>query len=225
MTPAGCRLRAHPRMRGEHSDDNPGFALRIGSSPHARGAHQRDPCTPVGGGLIPACAGSTIVDENGTSGGGAHPRMRGEHPVKGVRITGLTGSSPHARGALRGSRELTHHIGLIPACAGSTPPKYAVISRVRAHPRMRGEHRFSCENQVSSRGSSPHARGARDLLRLRLDLCWLIPACAGSTTGTPPRSPGHGAHPRMRGEHPHYCLPGPRLHGSSPHARGALGGI
>ena len=72
------QVRDHPRMCGEH------LLLRLdgfgeGSSPHVRGAHlplQRRLSTH---GIIPACAGSTMV---------VH-----------VLLAAGSGSSPHVRGA------------------------------------------------------------------------------------------------------------------------------
>ncbi len=173
-----------------------------GSSPHARGAQRRCHAIPVGTGLIPACAGSTLSRRARTRLTAAHPRMRGEHPVKGVRITGLTGSSPHARGAQPGHRTRAMVAGLIPACAGSTTCS-AGPTRTRcgssphargarsthppgapspvAHPRMRGEHTHNRTPPYRGGGSSPHARGARRPRTSRSAPRRLIPACAGST--------------------------------------------
>ena len=80
LTPSsGCTIRDHPRMRGVHpvlSDSS--FAL-MGSSPHARGPLQLR--SPVDGafGIIPACAGSTVMVKNPTGYYRDHPRMRGVH--------------------------------------------------------------------------------------------------------------------------------------------------
>ena len=152
----------HPRMRGEHRHaprhgehpqgiipacagstpirDNQ-VAQVAGSSPHARGALQKQ-----------------LASGNGKR---DHPRMRGEHrapadvarAVEGIipACAGSTknasnasswrlGSSPHARGAQAGALSHRAGRGIIPACAGST-----AATRGRARPR---------------RGSSPHARGA-----------------------------------------------------------------
>ena len=170
-------------------------------------------------GIIPACAGSTILENIGHG----YPQ----------------GSSPHARGApelaidtfgadvdhprMRGEHELSLLVtvcffGIIPACAGSTRRLGSEMSCVR--------------------GSSPHARGApaagvRSTHSLRI-----IPACAGSTAARA----CEGDHPRMRGEHKwagfgrserrgiipacagstHPCAAvWAVFRGSSPHARGA----
>ena len=49
----------HPRMRGEHVAVERLPTDRLGSSPHARGAHQHPDSTLADEGIIPACAGST----------------------------------------------------------------------------------------------------------------------------------------------------------------------
>ena len=114
----------------------------------------------------------------------------------------ISGSSPHARGApyfcscyscnardhprMRGEHvdglaDDARAGGIIPACAGST------------------WLRPSCS--LSSRGSSPHARGARSRLPCHRRRCT--------------------DHPRMRGEHASRWTSVSALPGSSPHARGA----
>ena len=92
--------RDHPRMRGEHSGRLQELADEQGSSPHARGARGREPGRAVGGGIIPACAGSTGTGTGRTVRRRDHPRMRGEH---------RRAARPRAQGR-----------GIIPACAGST---------------------------------------------------------------------------------------------------------
>ena len=74
-------------------------------------------------------------------------------------------------------------------------------------------------------GSSPHTRGAPLPLLVSFSVNRIIPAYAGSTA----TSPGPGCrgrdHPRIRGEHapvpPGICSGD----GSSPHTRGARGGL
>ena len=93
------RRRDHPRMRGEHglmSSSN--FATK-GSSPHARGAHERPHLIESFVGIIPACAGSTCWRGSARRSRGDHPRMRGEHALDMARALDMGGSSPHARGA------------------------------------------------------------------------------------------------------------------------------
>jgi len=133
----------------------------------------------------------------------------------------LLGSSPHARGARRCYLPVQGAVGLIPACAGSTGRTSAVREGPQAHPRMRGEHHLPPFSNAVTRGSSPHARGARaggDAAHLVIGL---IPACAGSTSVPWRVTRSRTAHPRMRGEHDFPLCPVPGVPGSSPHARGA----
>ena len=76
--------------------------------------------TSLSGGIIPACAGSTITVNVGVSRHRDHPRMCGEHSLVSAVNVLTVGSSPHVRGA-----HLFYHLlvavrGIIPACAGST---------------------------------------------------------------------------------------------------------
>ena len=112
--------RDHPRMCGEHRSH---VRLRIrvsGSSPHVRGAPSADFSTMLPGGIIPACAGSTSANCRQRKNARDHPRMCGEHLWNGLRRNGVTGSSPHVRGAQNKRKHGIILDGIIPACAGST---------------------------------------------------------------------------------------------------------
>ena len=89
------------------------------------------------------------------------------------------------------------------------------------HPRIRGEHVGDLLVDLFDDGSSPHTRGARELLcadRLR---CRIIPAYAGSTGATAKQLDEIGDHPRIRGEHIQDTPLTNVTPGSSPHTRGA----
>ena len=152
----------------------------------------------------------------------AHPRERGEHHAGPTHQGHPAGSSPRARGApcWRLCPSLLH--GLIPASAGSTALRGPSSRSIWAHPRERGEHRLVQLHPARLRGSSPRARGARDLAVPAGGLAGLIPASAGSTFCNALRSSAVRAHPRERGEHPALRLFPGRGTGSSPRARGAL---
>ena len=128
--------------------------------------------------------------------------MRGEHistPELGLSIKG---SSPHARGAHQEIPALAFAAGIIPACAGSTEKRIQRASAFADHPRMRGEHLLTTLISNRSKGSSPHARGARGQARGAGDVIGIIPACAGSTLRIITKISCPRDHPRMRGEHP-----------------------
>ena len=153
-----------------------------GSSPHARGALSFGPLQRTHSRIIPACAGSTGRSCHRRRCGRDHPRMRGEHNVLQPITTIRAGSSPHARGA-----HIVHDlwrdvVGIIPACAGSTPTWWRGGRRSRDHPRMRGEHERLSAHAPISPGSSPHARGAPWTRNSSAPVCRIIPACAGSTS-------------------------------------------
>ena len=140
-------------------------------------------------------------------------------------VSSNPGSSPHARGGQAGRRLGWAHGGLIPACAGRAPGTASWGWPGSAHPRMRGEGCQMISSSIWPVGSSPHARGGQPVRLMSPSPPRLIPACAGRAW--PPRAPCDpgSAHPRMRGEgRPAFgleLLGG----GSSPHARGGLGGV
>ena len=155
------RGKDHPRMRGEHYLLQVTGKRVLGSSPHARGALSNRALSHPVPGIIPACAGST-----------AHGRPP---------LLLESGSSPHARGALLDAGHGVIHGGIIPACAGSTRRASTRSAWPRDHPRMRGEHGDCEAARPWYRGSSPHARGARDGEAKLVVGEGIIPACAGST--------------------------------------------
>ncbi len=127
--------------------------------------------------------------------------MRGEHIERKTREWTKKGPSPHARGARRRGYGVEELDGTIPACAGSTTGSWRPLKREGDHPRMRGEHVHQRVTGGGYQGPSPHARGAHHSRIRAKTRSGTIPACAGSTRGSPPLV---------------TFLAGP-----SPHARGA----
>ncbi|ERH20064.1 hypothetical protein HMPREF0043_00193 [Actinobaculum sp. oral taxon 183 str. F0552] len=211
----------HPRIRGEHERESPLWRLSPGSSPHTRGAlRERRPRTRTSR-IIPAYAGSTPSVYSATVRLSDHPRIRGEHPSNPLRSLRGTGSSPHTRGARRRRPHPNVDRGIIPAYAGSTPPRRPARRSPADHPRIRGEHKDPRSRVAFFEGSSPHTRGARQAgpqygLRQRI-----IPAYAGSTFLGGRRFVRLGDHPRIRGEHCVRVSVPRTVQGSSPHTRGA----
>ena len=158
------KYRDHPRIRGEHLltlerhgiivGIIPAYAgstlactglecMRLGSSPHTRGA-RRD------GGSSEAPMGD-------------HPRIRGEHYHVQVMRRDCHGIIPAYAGSTDAfsMAELTS-TGSSPHTRGAPMPGIGPAKARRDHPRIRGEHTEGygrwwrlCE------GSSPHTRGAR----------------------------------------------------------------
>ena len=169
-------------MRGEHGRGTTRRRRGRGSSPHARGAHDNISREGEDVRIIPACAGSTPAHPNTPRALRDHPRMRGEHEMKVTPGVDYEGSSPHARGAPRVELRQRRRLGIIPACAGSTAARREFHRAGRDHPRMRGEHHLKSGWNDTQRGSSPHARGAREHELYSYIHERIIPACAGSTS-------------------------------------------
>ena len=119
--PSAATAGDHPRMCGEHAHVSHWSRSHVGSSPHVRGAQSADEVEVELRGIIPACAGSTFVIVYPPRFSRDHPRMCGEHLWMQASTGATSGSSPHVRGALWPRVSGRASIGIIPACAGSTP--------------------------------------------------------------------------------------------------------
>ena len=89
------------------------------------------------------------------------------------------------------------------------------------HPRIRGEHAAKARDELSLTGSSPHTRGALQLVYFGVVGAGIIPAYAGSTQVGRILTYVAPDHPRIRGEHRRQGLIVGQGAGSSPHTRGA----
>ena len=172
-------------------------------------------------GIIPACAGSTLIQPPVVVVTEDHPRVRGEHSSGPSTVPFNTGSSPRARGARVGVLTHAAALGIIPACAGSTGSQFGTATLWRDHPRVRGEHRGAVNAIDTAVGSSPRARGALFGSGNQRVGEGIIPACAGSTEKCDLDHTIWGDHPRVRGEHDLDLGRLWRPAGSSPRARGA----
>ena len=175
-----------------------------GDHPRIRGEHHGEVAeVEAAVGIIPAYAGSTQVPPNNAA--------------------GLTGSSPHTRGALERVRQRYVELGDHPRIRGEHLVHFVSFVRwTRIIPAYAGSTDSSCSFRLRCLGSSPHTRGAHDLI---LALGYR-----------------HEDHPRIRGEHPvklerprgddeiipayagstQYPVPYTKtVSGSSPHTRGA----
>ena len=207
-------------MCGEHETHPVTVAMTLGSSPRVRGTHDVELAVVDKRGIIPACAGNTPCDRGGDSRRRDHPRVCGEHSGTQYRIHASAGSSPRVRGTRDYIQFSKNFTGIIPACAGNTPPTGRATAQRRDHPRVCGEHCCSIVRTSGIRGSSPRVRGTRDNPRRALRTHRIIPACAGNTSGLLAEGDSVRDHPRVCGEHPHVRGFGGRGHGSSPRVRG-----
>ena len=166
-------------MCGENQAGASGQVLIRGSSPRVRGKRYLGPALPAARGLIPACAGKTLVEGPQRPRLRAHPRVCGENS-RSMRTSGTpSGSSPRVRGKRERHPVAGHRRRLIPACAGKTTAGTPRSARPRAHPRVCGENIVSYVAVIVLCGSSPRVRGKRFRGVPCETATGLIPACAG----------------------------------------------
>ena len=112
--------------------------------------------------------------------------------------------------------------GIIPAYAGNTRGLRMMLSRVRDHPRVCGEHSVVPLALESSAGSSPRMRGTLGVGVRRNVGNGIIPAYAGNTIVTFAQWTTARDHPRVCGEHGLAATARWGRTGSSPRMRGTL---
>ena len=171
-----------------------------GSSPLARGLHDRGVLPSLCWRIIPARAGFTPPAETSSRRWRDHPRSRGVYRTMRRTIKNGKGSSPLARG-LRSS---------------TSRPRRSLTD----HPRSRGVYITTMITLGRCQGSSPLARGLHDVTICRRDHDGIIPARAGFTPAPAEPTAGAPDHPRSRGVYSATDTGVTTKVGSSPLARG-----
>ena len=176
----GWSARGHPCGCGEQSRDYSLPREVEGPSPRVRGADHGTEGAEVGGGTIPAGAGSSRPAPRASPCIRDHPRGCGEQSVKATETTPDTGPSPRVRGADHAGLPRLGRAGTIPAGAGSSP-SWGSWRPIRGdHPRGCGEQPGSARVRSSCRGPSPRVRGAETGRPWERNNRGTIPAGAGS---------------------------------------------
>ena len=160
----------HPRSRGVYRIVQSLMRHESGSSPLARGLRWLLSGAELQGRIIPARAGFT-----GTSGltryvRADHPRSRGVYALLLLGADESMGSSPLARGLLRGRGEEFARVGIIPARAGFTPRRPARWCHRGDHPRSRGVYARGDRLAGATGGIIPARAGFTDI-RSSVSLC------------------------------------------------------
>ena len=162
--PAACgdqRPKDHPRSRGVYHGRVDHVPDEGGSSPLARGlpgTRRSPPGRPTD-----------------------HPRSRGVYVRMMTLAVGGAGSSPLARGLPIACPGRSLGCRIIPARAGFTWGRAFRAARCRDHPRSRGVYLHPASQDVGRLGSSPLARGLRQVVESPLPPARIIPARAGFT--------------------------------------------
>ena len=131
--------------------------------------------------LPPLARGLPSPSCSASAGGGDHPRSRGVYGASSLLQLLIGGSSPLARGLLRGPVRGILQRWIIPARAGFTRIFDGLIRDGMDHPRSRGVCPASVIGRDSKGGSSPLARGLRHHLHPLRVQGGIIPARAGFT--------------------------------------------
>ena len=214
----------HPRSRGVYPDLSNVSVGLWGSSPLARGLRLLLDGNPLPTGIIPARAGFTRSTLGCPDRPRDHPRSRGVYRPALSSATVGSGSSPLARGLHPTADPKTEASGIIPARAGFTSGNRGRLWSAWDHPRSRGVYEGTIWSDPSLAGSSPLARGLQRTLKEKPNGERIIPARAGFTAWGRERGRAMGDHPRSRGVYRPLLALTTRARGSSPLARGLLGG-
>ena len=214
----------HPRERGEqppfNRDKFPGF----GSSPRARGTGRGSVWGNARRRFIPASAGNSPAARPDKGMGAVHPRERGEQFRTVPLVYQVHGSSPRARGTVVVHHDCLGECRFIPASAGNSVLQ-KIFKRVPpVHPRERGEQWLWLRRLDYQTGSSPRARGTAEPQAPRHSRSRFIPASAGNRSWFSEPFLGSTVHPRERGEQSFRARNRISCGGSSPRARGTVGG-
>ena len=199
-------------------------ALDDGSSPLARGLPAR-----IGRGdharrIIPARAGFTSENNQPYERTQDHPRSRGVYFSFATILMFVAGSSPLARGLHEHRPASRTGLWIIPARAGFTVVIHGAGWGARDHPRSRGVYSDEYLVLTCQPGSSPLARGLRDLALLHCLPERIILARAGFTSAATSAAAPAADHPRSRGVYSPAEFGRIAARGSSPLARGLHGG-
>ena len=221
-TMRGASVWDHPRVCGEHGDNNEESIEDLGSSPRMRGTPYRQPVLAHGAGIIPAYAGNTRLQRYQHERCRDHPRVCGEHCEGLFVASGDVGSSPRMRGTPARYCASRSNAGIIPAYAGNTSFSEFYNTVDRDHPRVCGEHLMMSSSVSAISGSSPRMRGTLSHSRRRIEHHGIIPAYAGNTGCVRWRNTNGRDHPRVCGEHIREGLREKGWTGSSPRMRGTL---
>ena len=189
----------HPRSRGVYGTRRRRRLNDFGSSPLARGLLFMVRISFLRGGIIPARAGFTTWTSSTGRPTTDHPRSRGVYSSPTRSERSRTGSSPLARGlrhVLVGPRGA---VGIIPARAGFTAGPAGPSGGGQDHPRSRGVYGNLRGGLEARGGSSPLARGLRDVSTAFRSGPGIIPARAGFTPRSRGYRPRRSDHPRSRG--------------------------
>ncbi len=153
----------------------------MGPSPRVRGKRGGDRSPQPHEGSIPAGAGETHVGDDRVRAIRVHPRGCGGNYLRMTLWTSSGGPSPRVRGKRLGVLDLGVVAGSIPAGAGETRTRAAMLRNQWVHPRGCGGNVVRISRQELETGPSPRVRGKLEATHHGAWLFGSIPAGAGET--------------------------------------------
>ena len=130
------------------------------------------------------------------------------------------GSPPHTRGQGRKNAALNSPNRITPAHAGTRTDEFSPSTRVKDHPRTRGDKAKNDPPIAPTVGSPPHTRGQGAPKSLSFAPARITPAHAGTSHQRLPPALALPDHPRTRGDKSGSGSPSADASGSPPHTRG-----
>ena len=120
----GRVIRDHPRVGGEKRNQCSGFSGLQGSPPRRRGKETVQAIFEGDKGITPAWAGKRRSQGAAALQSGDHPRVGGEKPELRGYDGKVVGSPPHGRGKAGRHGVAVSCIGITPAWAGKSRPRW-----------------------------------------------------------------------------------------------------
>ena len=189
----------HPRACGANLGETGQRLDRTGSSPRMRGKRKAEVLSNALDRIIPAHAGQTARMASSAWLRPDHPRACGANPEHVGVVVAVHGSSPRMRGKHSSLFLAFHFIRIIPAHAGQTVGRLAVVPASTDHPRACGANMGTHSLAAERTGSSPRMRGKLGHGLQRGRLSRIIPAHAGQTRSWSASSTTRTDHPRACG--------------------------
>ena len=162
--------------------------MNSGSPPHTRGKAVHHLSGGEGRRITPAYAGKRGWRSSPEARRRDHPRIRGEKRVWAAYLRQDAGSPPHTRGKELDAVLIGLLARITPAYAGKRDRIALLVTRLKDHPRIRGEKRRSSSPPRRVRGSPPHTRGKGQPGVFVLFQPGITPAYAGKRACTRARS-------------------------------------
>ena len=169
----------YPRVcGGTIPGPRPNFSI-CGLSPRVRGNLMPVVEVKQDVGSIPACAGEPGSFVQSIRSSRVYPRVCGGTTIRDFMVTNLPGLSPRVRGNLPLRPVRLWPGGSIPACAGEPHLRDGVFGTRRVYPRVCGGTAFTSRSRDDMAGLSPRVRGNPSVTPNSGALSGSIPACAG----------------------------------------------